>query len=129
MSDKGLFCGINRPKDMSAVTDFEKKHTPVIDCPDSVVAGQPFIVKLKVGELPHVTEEGHFIQWAEVKFGDNLYARVEFSPVLSVPEASVTLKKGSKHGKGTLRVLAKCNLHGLWESAKEITVTEAAQQG
>ncbi|MBI5846669.1 MAG: class II SORL domain-containing protein [Nitrospirae bacterium] len=123
MTEKGYFCGINKPKDLAAMTDFEKKHTPLIDCPDTVVADQPFTVKLKVGELPHVTEEGHFIQWAEVKFGENLYARIEFSPVLSVPEATVTLKKSSKHSKGTLRVLSKCNLHGLWEASKEITIT------
>ena len=125
MTEKGHFCGINRPKDVSAVTDFEKKHTPVIECPDTVVAGKPFTVKFKVGEMPHVSEEGHFIQWAEIKFGENLYARVEFSPVMSAPEAVVTLIKGAKHAKSTLRVLAKCNLHGLWEASKEITITEA----
>ena len=127
MSEKGLFCGINKPKDVSAVTDFEKKHTPVIECPDTVEAGKPFTVKLKVGEIPHVTEEGHFIQWAEVKFGENLYARVEFSPVIAVPEATVVLKKSSKHSKGTIRVLAKCNLHGLWEATKDIAITGNAE--
>ncbi len=128
MPEKGFFCGINKPKDLSAVTDFEKKHMPVIDCPDTVAAGQSFTVRLKVGEIPHVTEEGHFIQWAEVKFGENLYARIEFSPVMSAPEATVTLKKGSKHGTGVLRVLAKCNLHGLWEATKEMTITEPLPQ-
>jgi superoxide reductase len=128
MSEKGYFCGLNRPKDSSSITDFEKKHTPVIECPDTVVADQPFHVRFKLGEIPHVTEEGHFIQWAEVKFGENLYVRVEFSPVMSLPEATVALSKGSRHGKGTLRVLAKCNLHGLWEATKEITIT-ADQQG
>ena len=111
------------------MTDFEKKHTPVIECPDEVVAGKPFILKFKVGELPHVSEEGHFIQWAEVKFGENLYARIEFSPVMAAAEATVILKKGSKHGTGVLRVLAKCNLHGLWEATKEITITEPLLQG
>ena len=125
MTEKGYFCGINRPKDMSAMTDFEKKHTPVIECPDTVVAGKPFTARFKVGELQHVSEEGHFIQWAEVKFGENLYARVEFSPVMSAPEATVILNKGAKHAKSTLRVLAKCNMHGLWETSKEITITEA----
>ena len=129
MTEKGLFCGYNKPKDIANMTDFEKKHLPVIECPDNVLADQPFNVRLKVGEIPHVTEEGHFIQWAEIKFGENLYARVEFSPVMSAPEATVTLKKGSKHGTGVLRVLAKCNLHGLWEATKEITITEPLLQG
>jgi superoxide reductase len=56
MPEKGFYCGINKPKDMSAITDFEKKHTPVIECPDEIVAGQPFNIRLKVGEIPHVTE-------------------------------------------------------------------------
>ncbi len=124
MTEKGLFCGVNRPKDDAAKTDFEKKHQPVIECPDVVVAGEPFTLTLRVGEIPHVTEEGHFIQWAEVKSGENLYARVEFSPVMAKAEATVTLVKGAKHDRATLRVLARCNLHGLWEAAKDITVQE-----
>ena len=125
VSTKGKLCGINQPQDQTAPTDFEKKHTPLIVCPDEVTAGVPFAVTLKVGALPHVREEGHFIQWAEIKFGESLYARVEFSPERAVPEATVTLVKSGKHDTGTLRVLARCNLHGLWEATKEITIRPA----
>jgi len=123
MTEKGMFCGINKPKDSATMTDFEKKHTPVIECPDEVKEGVPFQVKINVGSIPHVMEEGHFIQWIEVKFGENLYERVEFTPVFSVPEVTVTLVKGGKHGERTLRVIERCNLHGAWETTKEITVT------
>jgi len=123
MSEKGYFCGINKPKDSAGMTDFEKKHTPVIECPDEVKEGVPFQVKINVGSIPHVMEEGHFIQWLEVKFGENLYERVEFTPVFSVPEITVTLTKGEKHEKRTLRAIERCNLHGVWEATKEITVT------
>jgi len=44
------------------------------------------------------------MQWAEVKFGENLNARVEFAPVVTAPDATVTLVRGSQHSKGTLRV-------------------------
>lgn len=114
---------------MGNMTDFEKKHLPVIDCPDTVRAGEAFQVKINVGEIPHVMEEGHFIQWIEVKFGESLYSRVELTPALSQPKIMVTLVKGAKHNKGTMRVIERCNLHGAWEATKEITITETVQQG
>ncbi|MDP2157998.1 MAG: class II SORL domain-containing protein [Nitrospirota bacterium] len=129
MIEKGLLCGNNKPKDITNMTDFEKKHMPVIGCPDTVKAGEPFQVKIKIGEIPHVMEEGHFIQWLEVKFGESLYARVELTPALSLPDIMVTLVKGAKHNKGTLRVIERCNLHGAWEATKEITITEPVQKG
>jgi len=122
MGEKGLFCGINKPQDPSNLSEMEKKHIPVIDCPDRVKAGEPFKVSIKVGELPHVMEEGHHIEWIEVKVGENFYERVDLTPVLTRPEVTVTLVKGEKHERRTLRVIERCNLHGLWEATKDITV-------
>ncbi len=68
MSEKGLFCGNNIPKDHANMTDTEKKHTPVIKCPDTVKAGEPFQVKITVGSMPHVMDEGHHIQWIDVHY-------------------------------------------------------------
>jgi superoxide reductase len=124
MTEKGLFCGINTPKDSANMTELEKKHMPVIDCPDSVKAGEPFQVKINVGEIPHVMEEGHHIQWIDVYFKNNFYARVELTPVFTRPEVTVTLERHSKHASSTLRVIERCNLHGQWEATKDITVTE-----
>ncbi|MBF0566677.1 MAG: class II SORL domain-containing protein [Nitrospirae bacterium] len=125
MSEKGFFCGMNVPADPANMTDSEKKHMPVIDCPDSVKAGEPFQVKIKVGAIPHVMEEGHHIQWIDVYVGQNFFVRVDLTPVFTKPDVSVTLVKGSgKHGNATIRVIERCNLHGQWEATKEITVTE-----
>ncbi len=124
MSEKGLFCGINEPGDAANLTEMEKKHIPVIECPDKVKSGEPFQVKVKVGEIPHVSEEAHHIQWIEVKTSENLYARVELTPVLSIPEATITLKKAGKHRSSTIRVIERCNIHGLWEAKKDIIVEE-----
>lgn len=124
MSEKSIFCGINKPKDPANMTDLEKKHTPVIACPDKVKAGEPFQVKINVGELPHVMEEGHHIQWIEVKSGENFIERIDLTPVFARPEVAVTLVKGGKHRTSTIRVIERCNLHGLWESSKEITIEE-----
>jgi len=107
------------------MTDLEKKHLPVIDCPDSVRSGEPFEVRINVGSIPHVMEEGHFVQWIEVKFGESLYSRIELSPKVSKPAVVVTLVKQAKHPKGTLRVIERCNLHGAWEATKEITIQQA----
>ncbi len=124
MPEKSLFCGINTPKDPSNITELEKKHTPGIECPDSVTSGEPFQVTIKVGDIPHVMEEGHHIQWVDVYFGQNFNERIEFTPVFTRPEVTITLVKGGKHRTSTLRVIERCNLHGQWEATKEITVNE-----
>lgn len=123
MAEKGLFCGINTPQDAANMTDLEKKHMPVIDCPDAVKAGEPFQVKIKVGSIPHVMEEGHSVQWIDVYFKKNFFTRIELTPVFTLPEVTVTLVRHSKHKSSTLRVVERCNLHGQWEAAKDIRIT------
>ena len=124
MSEKGLFCGLNKPKDLSNMTEPEKKHMPVIDCPDTVKAGEPFPVKINVGEIPHVMEEAHHIQWIDIYFKENFFARIDLTPVFTRPEVTITLVRHSKHKSSTLRVIERCNMHGQWEATKEIAVTE-----
>ncbi len=122
--EKSLFCGLNRPQDAANMTDMEKKHTPVVKCPDNVKTGEPFEVKIKVGEMPHVMEEAHHIQWIDLYFGQNFNERIELTPVFTRPDVTVTLVKGGKHRTSTLRVVERCNLHGQWEATKEITINE-----
>lgn len=124
MAEKGIFCGNNSPKDPSNMTDVEKKHTPVIECPDTVKSGDPFQVKINVGSMPHVMEEGHHIQWIDVYSGGNFNERIDLTPVFTRPEITITLVKGGKHRTANLKVVERCNLHGQWEASKEITVTE-----
>jgi superoxide reductase len=124
MTERGIFCGNNRPKDPSNMTDLEKKHTPVIECPDTVKSGDPFQVKINVGSMPHVMEEGHHIQWIDVYSGENFNERIDLTPVFTRPEITITLVKGGKHRTANLKVVERCNLHGQWEASKEITVTE-----
>ncbi|MBF0591259.1 MAG: class II SORL domain-containing protein [Nitrospirae bacterium] len=124
MSEKSLFCGMNRPADPNNLTDPEKKHMPVIECPDAVKAGEPFKVSIKVGAIPHVMEEAHNIQWIDVYFGQNFNVRIDLTPVFTKPDVTVTLVKHGKHRTSTLRVVERCNLHGQWETSKEITINE-----
>lgn len=116
-----LFGQINRAEDMSNLTDLEKKHTPVIDAPDKVNAGEPFEVTVEVGKLlKHPNEMGHHIQWVNLFSNDLLIATANFTPVLAEPKASfvVTLQKST-----TLRAVERCNLHGEWEYTKKIEVS------
>jgi len=106
------------------MTETEKKHTPFIECPDTVKSGEPFQVKIRIGEIPHMMEVGHHIQWIDIYSGQNFNERIEFTPEFTRPEVTVTLVKGGKHRTSTLRVIERCNLHGQWEATKEITVIE-----
>ena len=108
--------------DPANMTHMMRKHTPRVEMPEKIKAGEPFAVFLKVGGIEGVEHPnllGHWINWVEVYAGERLLGRTEFAPVVSQPEATlhVTLEEPT-----TLRVLAFCNLHGLWESTKPVTV-------
>ncbi len=99
-------------------------HTPEIECPDVVKAGEPFEVRISVTKHPNKLE--HSIRYVEVflveegrAFNPILVSRAMFTPEYA--EAEVTFKlKLQKSGK--IIALAYCNLHGLWENVKEVRV-------
>ncbi len=114
----------------------QEKHLPVIECADSVKAGEKLAVTVSVGkQIAHPNTTEHHIRWIQLFFhpqGDKFSYQVgnwEFSahgessqgpnqgPAYSEPAvtAALTLKK-----PGTLHALSLCNIHGLWESAKEV---------
>ncbi len=68
-------------------------------------------------------EEAHHVQWMELYSGQNFLGRFDLTPVFTRPEITVTLVKGPKHEKATLRAVERCNMHGMWESTKEINIT------
>jgi len=116
-----ILCGVNLPKDAANPTDLEKKHTPVIDAPVKAKKDEPFEVKIEVGKLlAHPNEAGHFIEWIEFYCGNTFLGRTSLSGGASYPAS--TFKVQLSHAHGPLKVWAKCNLHGLWESIKDITV-------
>ncbi|MCD6323733.1 MAG: class II SORL domain-containing protein [Desulfurococcales archaeon] len=99
-------------------------HTPKIEVPETVKAGEPFTVKVSVGPHPNTPE--HSIRRLEIYFYEEgrafnpiHVATLEFEPGLADPE--VTLKLRVKKA-GTLYAIAYCNLHGLWEGRKEVKV-------
>ena len=115
-----------------------EKHMPVIECADNVKADQPFDVKLSVGkEIPHPNTTAHHIRWINLYFqpeGEKFLChvgRVEFAAhgegaqgvdtgsAYTNPTATLSMKAKKA---GTLHAVSLCNIHGLWEGEKKITV-------
>ena len=120
--EEDLFCGTNSPEswDVDQMDALEKKHAVIIDAPDSVMEGESFEVTLNVGEfMEHPNEIGHFIEWMELYSGDTFLARIDLTPQKTEYVMKTTVNLDHAH---TLRGRAKCNLHGLWETEKQIEV-------
>ena len=116
-----------------------EKHVPVIECPNKTKSGELFPVKVTVGrQVAHPNTTEHHIRWISVYFhpaGEKFAFEVghfEFSahgesaagpnqgPVYTNPEVTASLKVSKP---GIIYATALCNIHGLWQSAKEIQVT------
>jgi superoxide reductase len=117
-----------------------EKHIPVIECPVEFKAGEPTTVTVTVGkETAHPSTAAHHIRWIRLYFipaNSTLPYEVgsfEFSahgesvlgPDTSTlyvdPKISVDVRTGVP---GVFYATSYCNIHGLWESAKAITVVE-----
>ena len=128
------FCGLIQQADWK-----KEKHVPVIECPDKVNAGEVFEVKVSLGkEISHPNTTEHHINWISLYFhpeGEKFPFQVghyEFSahgesvpgpnqgPVYTHHAVTAALKISKP---GTLHALALCNIHGLWESSKEIGIS------
>lgn len=121
------------------VGDWKKeKHVPVIECPDSVKSGEGFEITVSVGkEIPHPNTTEHHIRWIQIFFhphGEQYSYQLvhcEFTahgesvqganqgPAYVEPVASVTAMVNKA---GTIYALSFCNIHGLWENSKDITI-------
>lgn len=109
----------------------KEKHAPTITAPEKVKAGETFEVKVGVGdEIPHPNTLEHHIGWISLYFqpeGGKFPYQVghfEFTghgagETFTNPSASVTLKIDKP---GTLQAISFCNIHGLWENTKEISL-------
>jgi superoxide reductase len=116
----------------------KEKHTPVIECADQVAAGEVFEVKVSLGkEIAHPNTTEHHISWVSLYFkpDDEKFTydvgHFEFNahgqsvaganegPVHTVHSVAAWVKTIKS---GTLHAVSYCNIHGLWESSKAITV-------
>ena len=126
-------------KELLQTADWKKeKHVPVIDAPDVVKKGESVRVVATIGkEIAHPNTTEHHIAWVQVYFlpeGEKFPYQVgnfEFtshgastqgpntSGISTQPEVAVNVKIEKS---GTLSATSYCNIHGLWESAKELKV-------
>ncbi|ADI74204.1 Desulfoferrodoxin ferrous iron-binding region [Methanohalobium evestigatum Z-7303] len=146
MVHEGYKLKINRPKDLSNLTEDEKEHLPLIKAPDEVVEGNEFEVTVNVGHKPHPMKEEHYIEWIQLYFNGELVEEKTFTPNDEKAEAKfkVYAKEdiiaayqfencyihgynvcGECDGKvvaTSLTALGYCNTHGLWEETRGIEV-------
>ncbi len=115
-----------------------EKHVPVITCNDSVNNDAMFDVNVSIGkEIAHPNTTEHHISWIQVFFkpNDEKFAHqvgnFEFSAHgestaganegVVYTNHSITFSMKIK-ASGTLYATSLCNIHGLWESSKTITI-------
>ena len=117
-----------------------EKHVPVIECPDTVQAGEMFEAKVGIGkEIAHPNTTEHHIRWISVYFhpdGEKFPYQIghfEFtahgesvegpdkSSVYTHHDISLSMKTGKP---GIIYATALCNIHGLWGSEKEIMISK-----
>jgi len=113
-----------------------EKHVPVIECADTVKAGELFPVKVTIGkEIAHPNTTEHHIRWISVYFqaeGEKSTYQAghfEFSahgespeganqgPVYTNHEITASLKISKP---GVIYAASLCNIHGLWQSSQEV---------
>jgi len=108
-----------------------EKHVPVIHVPDAVKAGEAFELKISIGdEIKHPNTLEHHISWFKVFFHQEggkfpieisnfVFTAHGESDIYDEPVMATSVKLNKS---GTIHVLSYCNIHGLWENSKDITV-------
>jgi superoxide reductase len=115
-----------------------EKHVPVIEAPDRVKKQDVMKVTVSVGkEIPHPNTTEHHIRWIEIYFhpdGEKFpyqVGRFEFnahgestqgpnsSTVYANPAVACQLRSEKS---GTILATSYCNIHGLWENSRKVTV-------
>lgn len=115
-----------------------EKHTPAIDCPETVKPGEPFEVTAEIGrEIPHPNTTEHHIVWIALHFipegakASFEIGRFEFSahgqsaagpnqgPVYTESRVRATIKIDTA---GEIHATSYCNIHGLWESSRTVAL-------
>jgi superoxide reductase len=116
----------------------QEKHVPVIECPDTVGKGEMFPVTVTIGkEIAHPNTTQHHIAWIEVYFqpqGEKYpfsIGRIDFAAHGSSVKGADTSTVYTHHEgvlkfktevPGTIFASSYCNIHGLWQSQKDLNV-------
>ena len=115
-----------------------EKHVPAIESVDTIKKGDVLDINITVGkEIAHPNTTEHYIAWISLYFlanGDKFpyqIARMELSShgtsaqgantsgIYTQPSVNLSIKTEKS---GSLIAISYCNIHGLWESTKKVTV-------
>lgn len=115
-----------------------EKHVPAIEAPDKIKKGESLKITLSVGkQIAHPNTTEHHIRWIVVFFlaeGEKFayqVGRFEFgahgesaqgpntSTIYAQPEITAVFKTEKP---GTIFATSYCNIHGLWQSSKELAL-------
>ena len=116
-----------------------EKHVPVIECPDSVTAGEMFEVQAAIGkEISHPNTTDHHIRWIQLYFkpDDGKFAyhvgSFEFAAHGESTDGPDTGPVYTDHAvvarmkidqPGAIIATSYCNIHGLWHGSKQVKVS------
>jgi superoxide reductase len=143
LNDEGQDCvhsgGAMRIGELYQEADWQKeKHVPVIECADAAPVDEMLDITISLGKaIAHPNTTEHHIDWIELYFkpdGDKFayqLGRFNFTAHGACAEGpnlgpvytnhSVGVKAKFKKS-GTLVATSYCNIHGLWESSKSLTI-------
>jgi superoxide reductase len=105
--------------DRDAKKDYIDRHSPFIHCEGGAKKGEPFKVKVKVGnEYVHPDDFDHFIKYVQLWSGETLLAETNFPPgTLGNQPGHVEVDFYIvPQKKLNLTAMAYCTKHGLWQS-------------
>jgi len=103
------------PKDPKNMTKGELKHTPEITLGSKDAAGYTLVeVSVGQGGIIHPSTDNHWIYEVSLHADGKLVDMVSLEPSISRGYLGTRVKLD---GVKTLKAVAKCNLHGDWESS------------
>lgn len=131
--------------DLPKVDDNKKeKHVPIIECENKVRAGNTFEIKLSVGrEIAHPNTIDHHIRWIQLYFqpeGEKIGYPLANCKITAQGESTPGQDKDIAYNghaatvatmlnkSGTILAVCFCNIHGLWENSRDVTVIPAGQE-
>ena len=107
---------LKKPADPKNLTDGDKKHIPmfVVKRECGLVDKTCIDAHIKIGQILHVMEEKHWIQWIELYQNNQLIGHQDLNPG-DAPQAVFEVESESLP-----QFMAKehCNLHGTWENGQ-----------
>ncbi len=118
----GQSLDLMKPDFRKVKTSLDPKHTPKVEAPDKVKAGEWFDVKVTIGvENVHPSMAEHHVQWIAIYKDDVEISRVYLHPVYSKPEVTFTIALDES---STLKIFEQPNHTAPWVTTKRIRVVK-----